>query len=159
MDSIPEKKCTCCKEPFPPTTEYFHRDKAKKDGLATECKACSLAKARIYYQSNSEAIKERSRKWRLENTEQHRQYSKQWKEEHPQEKQEATDLYRTRHPEKNKAHKAVQRAIERGELVRVSNLVCVDCGKQAQEYHHPDYSKPLEVFPLCRVCHNKRHPK
>ncbi len=38
-----EKSCHTCKESFPGTTAYFHRDKARPDGLTTSCKQCRRA--------------------------------------------------------------------------------------------------------------------
>lgn len=35
-----ERKCTCCGEKFPPTTEYFHKSKTCVGGLNTQCKIC-----------------------------------------------------------------------------------------------------------------------
>ena len=34
----------------------------------------------------------------------------------------------------------------------------MDCGKQAHEYDHRDYDKPLEVEPTCKSCNSKRGP-
>lgn len=37
---------------------------------------------------------------------------------------------------------------------------CMKCGlvaKHGIEWHHPDYSKPLEVIPLCKKCHGLAH--
>jgi hypothetical protein len=51
----------------------------------------------------------------------------------------------------------VRDAITRGDLPKVSTCTCEDCKVQAQDYHHEDYSKPLDVVPLCRKCHIKRH--
>lgn len=61
-----------------------------------------------------------------------------------------------------KAGAAVQAAIKRGKLPHVSLLDCVDCGAQAQEYHHhKGYGKGhrLDVIPLCKTCHLTRHGK
>lgn len=52
----------------------------------------------------------------------------------------------------------VSRAIRDGVLVHPSKLHCVDCGKQACEYDHRDYNKPLQVEPVCRSCNLNRGP-
>lgn len=39
-NDVPPKKCSRCKQTFPATTEYFHRNKAKPDGLNVYCKPC-----------------------------------------------------------------------------------------------------------------------
>jgi hypothetical protein len=102
---------------------------------------------------------ERAKQWRLDHTEEHREYSRLWKLEHPNERKDQNKLYRDRHPEKAKAHKVVHKAVSDGKIPSPTKMICADCEGNAQEYHHPDYSKPLEVIALCRVCHNKRHPK
>lgn len=40
---------------------------------------------------------------------------------------------------------------------KAKDMTCVDCGSQAIDRHHEDYSKPLEVVFLCKRCHCKRH--
>lgn len=54
------------------------------------------------------------------------------------------------------AHSKVQMAVERGELRRVTDCKCVDCGRKAQQYDHRDYRKPLAVDPVCRSCNLAR---
>jgi len=57
-----------------------------------------------------------------------------------------------------KACAIVAKAIKTGDLEPVKNHKCVDCGRQATEYDHRDYRKPLEVEPVCRSCNRKRGP-
>jgi hypothetical protein len=54
------------------------------------------------------------------------------------------------------AHCKVHRAIKCGDLDPASHFDCVDCGGQAEVYDHRDYTKPLDVQPVCRRCNNKR---
>ena len=49
-------------------------------------------------------------------------------------------------------------AIKNGKLKHPTLLKCVDCGKPATEYDHRDYSKPLNVDPVCHSCNLKRGP-
>ena len=63
--------------------------------------------------------------------------------------------YRDR--EKVYAHVAVKAAIKQGKLTKVTECTCSHCDKPAQEYHHHDYTKPLDVIPLCKPCHLKLH--
>lgn len=51
---------------------------------------------------------------------------------------------------------AVRKAIKSGQLQRASTLACVDCAKPARDYDHRDYTKPLDVAPVCRSCNQKR---
>ena len=57
-----------------------------------------------------------------------------------------------------KAHARVHAAISKGLLTKASNCLCVDCGKQARDYDHRDYNKPLDVQPVCRRCNKLRGP-
>lgn len=57
-----------------------------------------------------------------------------------------------------KAQTEVAKAIRRGDLKRASDHLCADCGKQAEQYDHRDYSRPLDVEPVCRRCNARRGP-
>lgn len=56
------------------------------------------------------------------------------------------------------AHGAVAGAIRKGLLVHPRLLECVDCGAQARDYDHRDYSRHLDVVPVCRSCNKLRGP-
>lgn len=52
----------------------------------------------------------------------------------------------------------VLKAIKNGLLLPADTFDCADCGKPAVCYDHRDYSKPLEVAPVCKSCNTKRGP-
>jgi hypothetical protein len=58
----------------------------------------------------------------------------------------------------NQISRAVTKyAVKVGFLPDPTNFICLDCkGRQAQCYDHRDYSKPLEVDPVCLRCNNSR---
>ncbi len=63
------------------------------------------------------------------------------------------------------AHQAVGKAVKNGTLPRLDgSVLCVDCGNSAKMYEHRDYSKPLDVSPVCQGCNQRRgeasnHPR
>ena len=59
---------------------------------------------------------------------------------------------------KRVAHQAVKKAILAGKIRPVVDLLCDDCGDPAAIYDHRDYSKPLDVAPVCRSCNIRRGP-
>ncbi len=56
------------------------------------------------------------------------------------------------------AHLAVAKARKDGTLASPSSKICADCGSQASQYDHRDYSKPLDVVPVCKRCNSRRGP-
>lgn len=55
----------------------------------------------------------------------------------------------------HRGHSATTKRIKSGALVnlrKANNVKCTDCSSIATIYHHEDYSKPLEVVPLCEPC-------
>lgn len=58
------------------------------------------------------------------------------------------------HPERHRARQIVNNALLTGKIIKES---CKDCGNSKSEAHHDDYTKPLQVDWLCRMCHIKRH--
>lgn len=64
--------------------------------------------------------------------------------------------YRPPPPERNRAYSAVRYAIKTGRLIRKDN--CENCGGSDHiNFHHDDYSKPLEGKWLCASCHKLLH--
>lgn len=60
------------------------------------------------------------------------------------------------HPIEERARALVAQSVRTGKLVR---LPCEHCGAAKANGHHEDYSKPLVVIWLCRVCHDKEHAR
>ena len=63
-----------------------------------------------------------------------------------------------RHPLAAKASALVMRAIKLGDLPSLGGVLCFDCGAPATDYDHRDYTKPLDVDPVCRSCNCLRGP-
>lgn len=59
---------------------------------------------------------------------------------------------------RQRAANLVAKAIKAGELQRPGAFSCVDCGRPAMHYDHRDYTKPLNVVPVCRSCNVMRGP-
>lgn len=59
---------------------------------------------------------------------------------------------------RSRAAQAVRRAVKDGHLkdLKKDKVPCADCGSRATLYHHDDYSKPLEVIPICGGCNIHR---
>jgi len=57
-----------------------------------------------------------------------------------------------------RAAKELARAINNKSIPALSNgdILCVDCGETATCYDHRDYTRPLEVEPVCKGCNNRR---
>lgn len=61
-------------------------------------------------------------------------------------------------PEKAKAHQYILWALRLNVLQKPAT--CQACGETKRlEAHHSDYSKPLDVMWLCKICHEKEHHK
>jgi hypothetical protein len=56
------------------------------------------------------------------------------------------------------ARLAVLRAVRSGALAPAAECLCIDCEASAMDYDHRDYSRPLEVDPVCRKCNQRRGP-
>jgi len=62
--------------------------------------------------------------------------------------------YAMRNPLKRKAKDALNHMIRWGKMKRG---VCLVCGDSSVEAHHSDYSKPYNVYWLCRTHHKGIH--
>ena len=67
--------------------------------------------------------------------------------------------YRLRpgHLLKEAARSKVNDRIKKGRWPKAVFFLCTDCPKNAEHYHHEDYSLWWSVEPLCRTCHGGRH--
>lgn len=105
------KACTTCKEEKSATSEYFYRDKSRKDGLFPTCKKCKKEYDKKhyqenkehyaeYYEENKEEISERKRKHRQENKEKYREYDR----EHYQENKKYYSEYGEKRYQENREY-------------------------------------------------------
>jgi hypothetical protein len=81
-----------------------------------------------------------------------------WYRAHPEWNREKVQAWRATNRELYTLHDAARRkayaAVKAGKLVR--KTVCDVCGlPRKTEFHHPDYSKPLDVWQVCKPCHWK----
>lgn len=155
------KKCPKCN--IVKCLSDFHKCAKSKDGRQCYCKSCNkkyiIANYRLY--GESEAYKKAKRKYRQSEKgkatkrlgQMRYQKGKVGKLTHSKNVQK----YRKRHPQKRKAQQIVAYAIKTGKLPKANILKCTYCSHQAEQYHHPDYSKPLYVEPVCISCHRFIH--
>ena len=122
------------------------RAKPRPGTKTGHCIDCANARSKKWEKNNRERVKEVQINYKKNNLE-------TWKAS----KIRSTNKERVKKPVEYKARQIIRAAVTRGDLPRVATCDCIDCGIQAVDYHHEDYSKPLEVEPLCRMCHIKRH--
>lgn len=92
-----------------------------------------------YAKENPEKVKEWSKKSNLKLRKYHIQYLKKWKKAHP-----LVSI----------AGDRIKYAIKVGKIKRIP---CEFCGNPKSEAHHEDYTKPLDVWFLCKKHHTARH--
>jgi|SRR5208283_555561 len=165
------KICIRCGIPKPLTE--FYKDKSMSDGLYSKCKKCCIDLQRVYRQTESgknvqrryiltksgkESYKRKQKKYfstdkgketLLRNYKKFRS-SKEGKISHliSNKKWVFSNL------EKKKAHRFVELALYFGFIIK---LPCEICGNPKSEFHHPDYTNPLDGIWLCHKDHMLIH--
>lgn len=71
-------KCGCNK-----SLSDFRKNKNTKDGLRTECKACSKSMNKNYYENNKEKVKETTKNWLVDNSDKMKLYNDNWSKSNP----------------------------------------------------------------------------
>lgn len=106
-DTTPTKICYKCGQEYPATTEFFHANKTKTDGLTGRCKPCARAYQHEHYQANREKRQEQIRAYTQANQEKTREYRQQYYQ-----------VNREKVNEKHRAYYQVNREASRVRLVR-----------------------------------------
>lgn len=80
------KQCTKCQQLQP--LDNFGNDKSRKDGKFPQCKTCTAADQKKYYEANKEKFKARAKAWKQENPERVKQIRQKYLKEHAEENRE-----------------------------------------------------------------------
>jgi hypothetical protein len=123
------KKCSKCGTYR--TLSEFCKHKGRLFGVHSICKFCKIKMQAIYRKSEKGAQVER----------------------------ENSKKQRILYPEKAKAKSYINHRVEKGTFPRANTKKCLYCNSVAEEYHHPDYSRPFFVEPVCLKCHRKIHSR
>ncbi len=164
----------------------FTKSKNRKDGLSVYCKICKSLESKEYNKKNRDKCADKLRKWREKNPEKSKEYGKkgsiknrdkiiarrrtkesrekmrilvnEWNKKNIEKVRETRKKAKKKNREKNKARLMIMNEIRRGRMTRP--IACQICLKECKpDGHHTDYSKPLEVMWLCKVCHAHKHNK
>ena len=132
------KECFKCHGVKPLSDFYEHP--AMRDGHLNKCKECSKL----------DTVQNRRKK-----IEYYRHYdrSRTGLLHRRQKRKEIFHRQKTEHPERYFARTTAGNALRDG---RLKKEPCYFCGSTENiEMHHPDYTKPLRVYWLCKICHRK----
>ncbi len=98
----------------------------------------------------------RAKKWRFLNKKKHTEYTRQWRQEHQVNARQHSKNNYQKNKIKHRVHRTVYKALKSGKIIKPQQ--CEQCGSDKFLHgHHDDYSKPLEVQWLCRLCHKGKH--
>ena len=76
------KNCTKCGELK--LLSEFHRNKNKKDGYKSECKACISKQSKMRYAADPEKMREKTRRYRVKHLEKCKECVRQWRAANPE---------------------------------------------------------------------------
>ena len=80
--AVQSKTCTKCCECKPAALEFFHSHSSAKGGLNPRCKKCRKAESLAYYQANTEAVQEKTKKWQQANPDKVKAIKSAWEKRH-----------------------------------------------------------------------------
>jgi len=113
------------------------------------------AYARQWAAANAERCRARAREWYANHRARHREGARRWVQRHPEQVREHRRRYVGRYP-RREIVRQVSRGLVKLGIIQVGDR-CEGCGSPVFELHHPDYSNPFWVVPLCRACHSALH--
>lgn len=163
MNHSTTKSCTGCHKTFPATTEYFHRHKRGHYGLRAQCKTCCNAYNNSYRTSARGKIITKTANLRWNASERGKSYRLKYNQHYRQTEvgkraaRQSAKKMKQKYPAKVKAISDLNHAVRDGKIPPIKTQRCKVCERQAEHYHHEDYSKPYAVIPLCLTCHQKHH--
>ena len=99
------KTCSKCKEELPATNEFFHKDKSRKDNLASRCRKCISKYNKEKIENNSELRRkkiESDKRWNKENPEKVKEYQKKYYQENKESFKEKAKKWKEANPEREK---------------------------------------------------------
>lgn len=154
-EPIISKRCSKCKE-IKQLSE-FGKCKRAKIGRQSYCKKCQTLWTRDYRKCKKCQTYQRNYWQSIQGKTIRKKYRQTKKGKRTECLSSA--MYRIRYPKKTAAVSAVGNAIKASKLPHPKTLKCVKCHKNAQEYHHPNYTPKhqLDVIPICRICHIHLH--
>jgi len=120
----------------------------------------ALRKQKDRYEKNYVEIRKRAneRNRLPENREKNRIRTQKYVENNKDKIRVRTGQWKRDNPEKSSAYLHVMWALKLGVLEKPKS--CQSCNKEIKvEAHHEDYSKPLEIMWLCKICHETLHHK
>jgi hypothetical protein len=143
------KICSKCK--FLKEEGEFYRC---KDKPSSWCRKCQDAATMKWRSKHPERAAENARrgmdKWREANRGTARSIHKKWAQANPDKAK--------RSPERDRVGASIRYAVKTGRITRPG--ICSRCRSEGSvELHHPDYSMPLYVIPLCKACHGMTRHK
>ncbi|MFC1806173.1 hypothetical protein ACFL09_04245 [Planctomycetota bacterium] len=107
------------------------------------------------YAAKGPQCRARRRAWYAAHCAQHREQARERRRRNRDQEAARARRYRQRYP-RRRIVRQVSRGLWKLGLLDVGDR-CEDCGSSEFELHHPDYSDPYNVVPLCRPCHMARH--
>lgn len=137
-----EKKCFKCK--CTKSIDEFYSHFRMKDGYLNKCKECA----------KKDGIVNRGK-----NIDYYREYDIKRFANDPNRKESHRNCslkYSAKYPEKKLARNKARMALLSG---KIKKGLCECCGTSDVQMHHPDYSKPLQIMWLCKICHEEWHKK
>lgn len=146
------KSCITCQRVKPLADFYPHPRMA--DGHLNKCKECQKIASKIARAANLAHYREHDRQ---RGDLPHRRAAVAAYRETDRGKERLNAgkyAWIDRNPEKRKVHNLVSNAIRDGRLIRGT---CRFCGSKDAHAHHNDYSKPFDIWWLCRTCHRTYH--
>ena len=163
------KRCPKCKIEKP--ISEFGKDKSRKDFLCPQCRECRKKKQREYEHTEKRKIYRKKYLQSINGKATQKRYRKSEKGKQTIRRFNKTDKgraisiraannQRKYHPERIAAEHAIEYQVRIGKIPYPYTLECVECGKQAQQYHHyKGYAKEhwLDVEPVCIKCHAILH--
>lgn len=153
------KKCPVCQE-----YAEFGKNSSRHDGLQSICKECRASKQKLADRTDilkryNNSEKGRKTRQKYQSTDKGKIAIKRYRktDKYHSGTRNYARQYRKNNPERTKAHYKVTDEIRAGRLQSANNFQCRFCNNQAAHYHHDDYSKPLEIIPVCPQCHIDIH--
>lgn len=131
------KRCLRCRQWLPLTAFRVSHTERDGDVALPRCRPCERIHRQERYPLGAGAA-----------------YARQYYQQHRAEHLRRLYAYRDRFPERRRAEQMVTKAVRCGRLIPAP---CEQCGGTPTEAHHDDYSKPLDVRWLCRLCHAGHH--